>query len=293
MSVQYYSPSSLSETLELLERHSSYKLVAGGTDLVPWMNLRKLKNCEGFIYIGNVSEMKKIVEHGDHIFVGALATHATIADSEVMKQKAYNAWYASYHMGTPAIRNTGTVGGNLVNASPAGDSCVALLAAGAVAHVKSRQENRMIPLDEFFVDKGKTALKPGEILYGVSLPLAAPGVKKGWSFQRSGTLKGSSTAIINLAVEMEQDREGICRACRIAAGAVAPAPVRLYRLEEIFAGKKVDMSLIEQAVNEIDDHIHPIDDTYATAWYRRKVIKVLLKRALVEAGGLATELKEA
>ncbi|WP_338832974.1 6-hydroxypseudooxynicotine dehydrogenase complex subunit alpha [Moorella humiferrea] len=292
MSVQYYSPGSFTEALQVLERNSNYTLLAGGTDVVPRLNLRQVKGLQGLIYLGNIVEMKKIVEHNEHIFIGALVTHACIAASELIKQKAYNVWYASYHMGTPAIRNVGTIGGNLVNASPAGDSCVALLAAGALASIKSLHENRLVPINEFFVDKGKTVLKPGEILYGVYLPKAATGIKKGCSYQRIGTLKGSSTAIINIAVEIEQDTDGMCRACRIGAGAVASTPVRLYSLEEIFVDKRINWNLIEQAVNEVDAYINPIDDTYATAWYRRKVIKVLLKRALAEASGLASEQKE-
>lgn len=292
MSVQYYSPSSFTEALQILERNSTYKLLAGGTDLVPRINLRQAKDLQGLIYLGNLVEMKKIIEYNEYIFIGALVTHAQIAASELLKQKAYNVWYASYHMGTPAIRNMGTIGGNLVNASPAGDSCVALLAADALANIKSLHENRLVPVKEFFVDKGQTVLKPGEILYGILLPTAVGEIKKGFSYQRIGTLKGSSTAIINIAVEIEQDAGGICQACRIGAGAVASTPVRLYRLEEIFAGKKISSSLIGQAVNELDAYINPIDDTYATAWYRRKVVKVLFKRALAEASDLASEYGE-
>ncbi|MDN5345155.1 MAG: hypothetical protein PWQ18_1269 [Clostridia bacterium] len=286
MSVQYFAPASVEEALQLLAGNSDYTLLAGGTDLVPRMNLRQIKVLRGLVYLGNIAEMKGITSHNDYIFVGALVTHSRIAASELIKEKAPNVWYASYHMGTPAIRNAGTIGGNLVNASPAGDSCVALLAADARVILKSRHENRLVPVKEFFVDKGRTVLNPGEILYGVQLPMAGQGIRKGSSYQRIGLLKGSSTAITNVAAEVEQDGEGVCQACRIAVGAMAGTPLRLAALEEALAGKKIDRDLINQVVKDVDAWINPIDDTYATAWYRRKVVKVLIKRALLEASGL-------
>jgi CO/xanthine dehydrogenase FAD-binding subunit len=292
VSIGYYPSASVGDALQFLAYHPGYTLLAGGTDLVPRMNLRLMKDLKGLVYLGDIAEMKRIDNHNDHVFVGALVTHTIISASDLIIEKAPNVWYASRNMGTPAVRNVGTIGGNLISASPGGDSCVALLAADASLLIKSRHEDKIVDLKEFFLGKGKTVLQPGEILYGIRLPKPSNNTHKGSSYQRIGTLKGSSTAITNVAVEMDLDGEGICQASRIAVGAMAPTPLRLSRLEDFLAGKKMDRVLIEQAVSGIDAWINPIDDTYATAWYRRRVARVLVRRALLEASGLVDSAEE-
>jgi CO/xanthine dehydrogenase FAD-binding subunit len=287
MGNQFFNPKSVSEALEIIANHKDYTLLAGGTDVVPLKNLRK-KSCLGdIVYIGAIDEMKAITEQPHQLFIGAGVTHAQIAGSELLKEKANNVWYASYHLGTPAIRNVGTIGGNLVNASPSGDSCVALLAAGAQVVIRSIGQNRTVDLRDFFVSKGKTVLMPGEIVYGVTIPSVPEGIITKFSSQRIGLSKGSSTAILNIAAEMETDHAGKSKACRIAVGAVAEVPRRLTEIEKELTGTKVTAELIDHAANKLNQFIAPINDSYATASYRRQVAPVLLKRALLEIAGLS------
>jgi carbon-monoxide dehydrogenase medium subunit len=290
--IKYLRPQSLTEALEMLSMYPEFIVFAGGTDLVPNLNLRKLRDVKGIVYLGSVRELKGISDYGDHIYIGALTTHAEIASSELIKRKAPNLWYASYHLGTPAVRNQGTIGGNLVNASPAADGSVALMASGAILVLKSATRNRSVPVEEFFVGKNRTILEPGEVLCGIRIPKPPEGHRKGCSFQRIGTLKGASTAIANVAVEIETREDGSCTACRVALGAVAPTPIRLRAVEGRFKGRTIDASLIVSSLEGIDEFLSPIDDTYATAWYRRRVVKVILRRALEEAAGLSKAIEE-
>lgn len=286
MSIQYFAPSNLEEALQLLAKGDEYVLLAGGTDLVPKITLKHLKINGKLIYLGNITEMKTIILHNDYIFVGALVTHSQVAASKLIKEKSHNMWSASYNLGTPAVRNVGTVGGNLVNASPAGDTCVTLLAADAQVVFRSKEKKRSIPIKDFFVAKGQTAISPGEILYGIQIPLPPQNMRKSSSYKRISILKGSSTAITNLALEMERDDKNVCKACRIAVGAMSATPIRLTALEKMLIDQKTDLDLIDRVIEKIELYITPIDDGYATAWYRRKVVKVLLKEALIEASTL-------
>ncbi|MDR3592547.1 MAG: FAD binding domain-containing protein [Negativicutes bacterium] len=286
MSVQFFHPGSLQEALNMIAGNEHYTLLAGGTDVIPQMNIRRRRDLGTIVYLGDIAEMRTITMQQNRLFIGAAVTHAQIGGSELVKQKAGNVWQSSYSLGTPAIRNAGTLGGNLVNASPSGDSCVALLAAGAEAVIRSVEQNRVIDLADFFLGKGQTAISAGEILCGVNIPLADAAVTKTFSLQRIGLSKGASTAVLNVAAEMETDKTGRCVACRVAGGAVAPVPLRFGEIERELTGTKVTAELIERSVRTIGGFIAPIDDSYATAAYRRQVAPILVRRALLEASGL-------
>lgn len=286
MNVQYCSPQTMTEALHVVAENSDYKLLAGGTDLVPRLNLKQLKDVHGLIYLGNISDMKKISDYDDHVFIGALTTHDQISHSEILKENYYNVWYASRNMGTPAIRNVATIGGNLVNASPSADGSLSVLASNAKLLIKSTSEDKVIGISDFFKGSGQTVLQGSEILYGILLPKLEVGLRKGSSYQRLGVLNGASVAWASAAVEVEMDQTGVCRAARIAVGAMAPTPVRFSTIEQSLVGQQVSRQLVDNIFSGIDEFIAPIDDTYATAWYRRKMIKVLLARALAEATGL-------
>jgi len=274
----YHEPRSLTEAVSLLQTHgSSARVLAGGTDLLVQMKLGKVQP-QHLVYISKIPELRFLTESRG-IRIGPRIVHRDLEKSPVVREKFSALFEAARSVTSVQIRNMGTLGGNLCHASPAADSAPALIALGAQIKIAGGAGARMLPLESFFIGPGKTDLKPGELLAEIQIP--DPGPASGSAFLKL-TRVAADLAKVNAAAFIQKEKE-VCRECRITSGAVAPTPVRLKEAEAVLRGKRFDEDLCRLAGEKAAEEIQPISDIRSTAWYRREVIKVLVRDVLQQA----------
>jgi len=276
---EYYEPTSLDEALELLDKlGEEAKVLAGGTDLIVKMKMRALEP-KHLINLKRIPNLNYIVSDSESIRIGALTTWSDLEKSDIVKNELPALYDAVKAMGSLQIRNMATLGGNLCNASPAADSAPPLLVYDAKVKVVSKQGVRVIPLTEFFLGPGVTALKSNEVLTEVVIDKR--NVSVGSAFVKISRV-ATDLAIASAAV-MIKLKDGILEDVKIALGSVAPTPVRAKSLEAALVGRPAKLEEVKQYLNLLEKDIKPIDDVRGTAWYRREVSKVLVYDAFLKA----------
>ncbi len=282
----FSSPVSLAQANDLLSRHGAEaKVVAGGTDLVVQIKNRLIAP-EQVISLLKVQELAGMEIRGKQLRIGALVKHATLESSPLLK----NGWEilseAAKKVGSPQIRNLGTVGGNLCNASPAADTAPSLLVLESEIVLVSQRGERRIPLDSFFTGPGSTILAPDELLKEILVPECPAGTV--WACLKLGRRKCMDLALVSMAVLLNVDSEKkVCRRARIALGAVAPTPLRAKETEKFLEGKTLKEEVIREASQRAQEECRPISDIWASADYRKEMVKILLERAIKKSLGLA------
>lgn len=276
--VDYLSPTTVDECLRLMKSHrdKSYRLLAGGTDLVVRMK-ENVEKPRVLIDLSRVKELARIEERASTIHLGAMVTFGRIISSELLNQQASVLVAACQRMGSPQIRSRATLGGNIANASPAGDSIPPLLALDASLELQSPSGSRIVPLETFFRGPGQTILAPDELIIGIQFPKPAPG-EKGF-FLKLGQRRAVSISKISIAGQLLLEKSHIAW-IRIAYGAVASTPLRAHNVEDFLRGKALTGATIQQAAEIAPDIIAPITDIRSTESYRRKMSSVLLRRGL-------------
>jgi len=243
---EYHRPSTLEAALELKASLPNSRFVAGGTDL-----LVRIKNGverpAALVSLRAIPELSAI-EVGDETRIGALTPFEAILDHALLSVRYAALVQAARTVGGVQIRNAATLGGNLCNASPAADSAPALLVHEARLQIASRSGPYEIPLDEYFSGPGKTRLGCDEIVTAILLP--APSESTHSIFLKQGRVR-MDVALVNMAVLLETDPDGgICSTARIAAGAVAPVPLRLTAVERLLEGKPIDTELLSRGFTD-------------------------------------------
>jgi aerobic carbon-monoxide dehydrogenase medium subunit len=277
---EYLDPKSLQQALEWLDTYRGRaRVLAGGTDL--YLRLRKgvflpdyvidLKRVPGLDYIGS--------HRGGGVQIGPTALQDDIARSSLIQQLYPAFAEAALWVGAVQTRNRATVVGNLCNASPAADTAPALLSYGAQVKIASAQGERTIPLEEFFVGPGKTALQDNELVAEIVLP--APQPHTGAAFFRR-TRTAMDIAVV-CGAAMLQLTDGTCENARIALGAVGPTPLLATRAEAALRGQALTDQVIAEASRIASEEARPIDDVRSTAEYRREMVRVLTQRGLRQA----------
>jgi len=274
---EYHRPRSLAQAVRLMEDHPEARFIAGGTDLM--VSLRAgSERPPALISLGRVAELRGIT-NGDPTRIGALTTIAEILEHQELAQRFPLLREAALPFGSMQIRNLATLGGNLCNASPAADMAPALLVLGARVEMSGPSGDRELPLSEFFVGPGETRREPGEVLTTILLPPSPTGARHG--FRRKGRV-AMDLAIASVAVSVVTEGER-CTHVRVAAGAVAPCPLRLVGAEDVLEGHAADAERMAQARARVEREVSPITDLRAGADYRRQLTGVLFQRALVSA----------
>ncbi len=270
---QIFSPVYVPECLNLLERFPNAKMLAGGTDLL--VRLKDEINQPDIIDISHIEEMKGISASNDKIKIGALVTFSEIIESELVAENAGVLVQAAEMIGSPQIRNRGTIGGNIANASPAGDSIPPLFVLEAEIEIAGMNYSRTIPIKDFFKGPGKSILTDGEIITAVIIPKM-----KNWegAFVRLGQRKALAISKVSLALLLKIKDDKIEEA-RIALGAVAPTVIRAEKTERCLVGKKFDNDTLLEAKKIICEEVSPISDIRSIAEYRKEMCGVLLEEA--------------
>ena len=281
---EYYAPTSFEQLFELAASGADVRFLAGGTDLVPGISMEKdqipyeKKPPMRILYLGGLSGLDKVKNEGDTVTIGALCTLASLLEDGTVKEKLPALREAITVMAGMSVRNTATIGGNIMNASPAADSVPVLLALEAEFTLRSAAGERKIAASEFFTGPGKTAAKPGEALISISVK---PG-RGGTAFRKLGRRKAETLSVVNAAAYVEVEN-GAFSKVRIAVGSAAPTVVRCHEVEQALMGKKTDEKRVQEAAALVDKSISPIDDIRSSAWYRNKVAPTMVARAVLAA----------
>jgi CO/xanthine dehydrogenase FAD-binding subunit len=286
---EYHAPTSIDEALRLLGKYGGEAhILAGGTDLVPKMKQRLLEP-RHIINLKKIPELAGIKETPEGIRIGALTKLRTIDLSPLIKEKLSLLNEAVRGIGSVQIRNMGTIGGNLCNASPTADTATALLALDAEAQIADMEGTRTVPMEKFFAGRGKTVLTPYEILTGVSSPHLPKGT--GASFLKIGWTS-FDIATVNLAIVLKLVGEKI-RECRIALGACSPAPIRVHKAEKFLIGRTLTRKVLDEAANIVSEYVEPRERwRRAPPEYREKTSKGLTMEALTKAAKQARRLTQ-
>jgi len=283
----FLAPESLNAALRAISKKGrNYKLLAGGTNVVP--DLREGKISQQLIVdLSGIKALKYIKEEKGTVKIGALVTIAELLKSRIIKKHAPVLWEASYKFAGPLVRNRATVGGNLVDASPAADTAVPLLALKAQVKLRSLKGQRTVSLDNFFTDYRKTMIRAGEILTEVAFPIPSRGTKQG--YHKVGRRNSMAISVVSIAVVLNMNGN-TCSDASIGLGAVARVPFRVVSAEALLRGERVDLELARKCGELAAESVKPIDDIRASAEYRRLMCEVWVRRIISQILELETQV---
>jgi carbon-monoxide dehydrogenase medium subunit len=278
---EYFAPKTLKEAFALLDKYQDdCKVICGGQSLLVLMR-QGLVAPPYLISIKGIAELSYIKDEKDGLKIGAATTHRAIEKSAVIKKKYPVLAKMETRLASIQTRNWGTIGGNVCHGDPAGDPLPVLIALGANLTMTGSKGKRSLPAEDFCLDYFETALKPGELLTEISLPVVPPNT--GTAYTKFNVIE-SDLATVGVAVSVTLGAgDGVCQDIRIALGASAPTPLRPKKAEAILKGKKISDALLAQAGETASQEAEPIADIYASAEYRRELIKVLVPRITREA----------
>lgn len=267
-------PESKEIALTYLSSLENVKIFAGGTDLL--VKMRRGESCSHIVDITSILDLKGISEHGGLIKIGAISTHSEINRNQIINEKSPSLAQACGWVGSPAIRNMGTIGGNLVNASPAADSLAPLLIHDAYLTLESKNGIRKMKLGDFILAPYKTDIRPDEILTFIEIT-GLPGYREGYK----RVTKRATWAISRLSIAWAiQEENGFYKDVRLAIGSCTPMPFRPRQVEESLKDTEKNEKIIGIAVDRILEEITIISGIRPSFVYKIPVVKALLEEIL-------------
>jgi xanthine dehydrogenase small subunit len=257
--------------------------IAGGTDLMVALTGELGEPPDRVLDLWGLDELRGITLDGSDVVLGALTTYTDIRRSALCREHLPALVEASATIGAAQIQNRGTLGGNIANASPAGDTLPVLLALDATFVLGSTRGERTVAAEDFWTGYRKTALAPDELLLRVRVPLAAGREAR---FRKVGTRRAQSISKVVLAMSYrDAGPSAPWTAVRLALGSVAPTPIRARTTEGVLEGRPPTPEVADEAAETLASELQPIDDVRSTAEYRRLVAARVLHRLIREAGG--------
>ncbi len=274
----YRAPATLEAALNIKQEYgAAARVIAGGTDLI--LRIRNnVFSAKLLLDLQRVS-LDTISGNTDEMSLGASVTQSQILANAEIATLFPALVEACRQFAGPPIRNRGTVGGNLVNASPAADLVTPLMAYDANIVLATSSSVRVLPLMKFFTGPGQTVIAPDEILTAVKLPLMPPYTAA--TFIKLGQRRSMAISIVNLTTRLTLAETGVVSDARIALGSLAPTPIRAIKAETILIGNALSDQLVDQAAKQARQETSPINDVRATRSYRLKMAEVLVRRALM------------
>ncbi len=301
----YLKPSTLDEALTLLNQHGKKAaLIAGGTDVIVMIK-QKTMAPDVLISLRGIPGLDQIKFNGS-LSIGPMVTHRAIEKSDVIRKDFSALADATDFLGSVQIRNVATIGGNICTAAPSADTATPLLVLGTQVKIKGLKEERTIPIEEFFKGPGETVLKAGELIKELIIPKPQPNTGSAYyKLQRRLALDlpilgvsvllsldknkvtcsdmlCTTSPISSILHRMEAD-EIVCKEVRIALGVAAPTPMRTVKAEALLRGKKLSDELLEEVAETAAKEAQPRDTARGEAWYRRDMIRVLVKRMAMKS----------
>ncbi|MFH1115065.1 MAG: xanthine dehydrogenase family protein subunit M [Pseudomonadota bacterium] len=272
-----YLPTTLDELWSIMDGEPNAGIFAGGTDFLVKLRRGEIA-VDGLICIERLTEIQGVREERDEILVGAGTTHAELLESGVIHRHLPVLVQALQILASPPIRHMGTIGGNIVNASPAGDTLPPLYVLGAFLEIRSREKTRIVPIDQFISGPGQVQMSRQEVLTGIRIPKP-----KGFGihhFEKIGRRKSQACAIASMAALVSLSPDGMVDDIRIAWGSVGPTVATCEGAENILRESPLRPEILEQAASLVGKTVSPIADVRAGAEYRRVVAGNLLFRLM-------------
>ncbi|MFP6778005.1 MAG: xanthine dehydrogenase family protein subunit M [Alphaproteobacteria bacterium] len=279
-SFDYFRAEKIDDALMALAANSESQVLAGGQSLIAMMNLRLAKP-GSLIDINRLTDLDYIRPEGDELAIGALTRHTTAATSTVIAEFCPLMTAAYDHIAHRAVRNRGSVGGNLCHADPSSENPAVAIASGATLVLKSAEGERRVAAEDFFLGLYETAAQQNELLTEIRIPKAP--AHQGWSFQETSTRKGDF-ALVGIAATLDCPN-GTCTDARIVAVGVGERAMRLDAAEVAITGAAMNDTGLTAAALAARDSVDPPSDFHADSEFRRDLVFSLTKRALSEAHG--------
>jgi CO/xanthine dehydrogenase FAD-binding subunit len=270
-----FLPSAIDELFRLMEQEPEALLFAGGTDLIVKAR-HGIIDPPSLICLERIEALRVIDDRGSEVFIGAAATHSSIIEHALISREFPLLTRALAQLGSPPIRHMGTIGGNIVTASPAGDSLPALHVLDALVEIACGEARRRMRLAEFITGPGETCLGKGEILAGVLLRK-----EPSWTiqhFEKVGKRKALAVAVASLAAALRISESGIIEGARLAWGSLGPRVITSRKTEEAMEGRFLSLETLRRAATCAQEEVSPIDDMRAGASYRRRLAGSLVLR---------------
>ncbi len=280
---EYFEPKTIDEACSLLlEYKGEAKVIAGGTDLLVRMKDKEIapQYLIGLKGIPNLSYME--YDEAQGLRIGILTTLGTLETSPLIQGKFGILAQAIEQMASPQIRSLATIGGNLCNAVPSADTAPPLIVMGAKLKLTSPTGERIIPVEKLFIGPYETVLGDGELLVEIQVPNPSP--YSGGVYIKHTLRRAMDLTIVGVAAMITLDSaDGVCKDVKIALGAVATTPIRASKAESILKGERFEDKLIDQAAQAAAGEARPRSSIRGSAEYRRKMVRVLTRRAVSQA----------
>lgn len=276
---EHFAPQCLEDAVTLMRGRPEAVPLAGGTDLLVQLK-EGSRSAQTVIGLTRIPELRHLVSNGS-LTIGSTNRLARIATDLDIRQNWPALAVAAGLIGSPQIRNAATIGGNLCNAAPSADTAPVLLCLDATVTLASADGERTLPLEEFFLGPGQTALRAGELLKEVVVP-AARG-RCGSSYVRHTPRTRMDLAVASAAANVTVDEDNVIVTSRLALGAVAVVPMRAHIAESMLVGKSMTEGLLRDVGAAAAEEVAPISDVRASAGFRRHLAHVLTQRAIEKA----------
>ena len=278
---EYHAPTSLDQVFDLLDKYGDdSRVMAGGTALVIQMKQR-LSQPGHVIGMRRVGSLNAIESTPEGLRIGALCTQRQIENSELVGKELPLVAATFRKVATPRIRNMATIGGGLVNGDPNQDPPPSLIALGASAVMTSKSGDRLVLLEEFFIDYYETDVQPGEILTNVMVPHAPAG--SGSVYLKFLPRTADDYGTVNVAAVVSKEQDGTCKDVRIVLGAAGVTPIRAKDAEDALRGKPLTDENIRAAAVLVKDAVDPLEDFRGSADYKTDMAEVFARRAVEQA----------
>ena len=285
----YVAPSSIAEVLAVLNESTSAgqmtQVLAGGSDVLVQMSMPNHQP-RTIVDIKKLAETNRLEVSAEGIYIGAAVSSAVMNEHQGLREAMPGLMEAGDLIGSTQVQGRATICGNLCNASPAGDSIPALIAAGGLCDIATAGGSRQMPVEDFVVGVGKNALQEGEFLLGVKFAMPKASTKDAYLRFTPRTEMDIAVAGVGVRVSVEN---GICTDARVSIGAVAPTALLVPGAADALIGSSLDEAALAAAGQACKDSASPISDKRGTAEYRQKVVAVLCKRAIAIAHKRALE----
>ena len=287
-SATFYAPVTLKDFASLREAHPDARILAGGTDVGLWVT-KQHKDLPNILYVGDVAELKEIRDTDAGLEIGAAANLTDAYEALVKEHSELSELYRRF--ASPPIRNAGTLGGNIANGSPIGDSMPVLIVMGATVLLRKGRRTRELALDDFYLAYQKTALEPGEFVERLRVPHRVAGAQLR-TYKISKRFDQDISAVCG-AFWVVLDRGRVAEA-RVAYGGMAATPKRAYATERALTGREWTEATVRAAMAALGDDFAPLTDMRASSAYRKSVARNLLYKFWLETSGTraATQVVE-
>ncbi len=272
----YVAPNTLDEALSILSGDRAVKVLAGGTDLIVKLKMGVDFPMSIMLDINRIDALKNVSETHDSVHIGAAIKLTTLESTPVIRERYTALSEAIRAMAAPSVRNMATLGGNIMNASPVADCAGPVMCYGAKLILRSKEGERSVDAEDFFIAPGVTHAQKNELL--TEIVMNSPPENTGAAFIKLGRVK-SDIAKISATAVLTRDGDRIV-SCRLALGSVAATPLFLRDVSRDISGQLYDIDLVRETADRVAESIKPIDDNRTTAQYRRDMARLLIERAM-------------